>query len=72
MPAFPASPDVQLRNLGDDFTDPRMEPDTERRWDEAAGLRLDAVAYAAPQEQVNAAEKRGQAWAMRTLDPQQG
>src|SRR5438309_1704522 len=36
----------------------------ERRWDEAAGLSLDVVAYAAPQEHiaVNAAEGRGQPW----------
>src|SRR5215510_7427626 len=37
---------------------------TERRSDEAAGLSLDVVAYAAPQEliAVNAAERRGQPW----------
>jgi hypothetical protein len=36
----------------------------EDRWDEAAGLSLDVVAYAAPQEHtaLNAAERRGQPW----------
>ncbi len=36
----------------------------EARWDEAAGLSLDVVAYTAPQElhAVNAAERRGQPW----------
>src|SRR6267142_6176663 len=54
----------QLATFGSHRLRPIYMRNREDRWDEAAGLSLDVVAYAAPQEHtaVNAAERRGQPW----------
>jgi hypothetical protein len=44
-----------------------LEEDFERRWDEAAGLSLDVVAYAAPQEHTRGQRRREERPAMDHL-----